>query len=222
MNDFVVIFDMDGVIVNSEPIHQDCEREIFQKMHISLTQEEHDRFMGVSGFDMWNQLINEFNLNESAKNLEIIQNNCFINKLKKSRPFPIIKGVRELISLLTEKEVLLMVASSSSHKIVNNVLTLSGLEKYFKYIINGSGRIKSKPAPDIFLKAAREGEVNPAECIVIEDSENGIKAAKHAGMAVIGLLNGTNSLESVNKADLIVDNLSDITIETFRNLIKLL
>ncbi len=220
MNNFVVIFDMDGVIVNSEPIHQECEREMFRKLNISLTQKEHDRFMGISGSEMWKQIIDKFELDENAENLVRIQNNCFIQKLENSNPFPIINGITDLIDLLSENKVLLLLASSSSQKVVNKVLSLSCLKKYFRHIVNGSGGIKSKPEPDIFLKAAGKGKVSPNNCIVIEDSENGIIAAKRAKMKVIGLLNGTNTRENVSKADLVVNDLAEITIETLLKLRK--
>ena len=219
MNDFVVIFDMDGVIVNSEPLHQECEREIFRELDISLTQEEHDRFLGVSGSDMWKQVIDRFDLKESVEYLVDIQNDCFIKKLEKSNPLPVIKGVKDLIKCLSENQIVLMLASSSSQRVVNKVLTICHLKDYFKYIISGSDVLNSKPAPDIFLKAAKTGGVNPDHCIVIEDSDNGIEAARKAGMKVIGFLNGFNSEENVSEADMIVSDFSEISLRFLNDLV---
>ena len=210
--DPVVIFDMDGVIINSEPLHQECEREMFRERSIFLTQEEHDRFLGVSGFYMWNQLIEKFDLMESVERLVEIQNTCFIKKLEKLKKLPIIEGVKSLIKDLSEKQVMLILASSSSRRVIDKTLTLCKLKKYFNYIISGYEVKKSKPAPDIFIKAAEMAGVSPGKCIVIEDSENGVLAAKHAGMKVIGFLNGFNSEESLFYADTIVNNFSELSI----------
>lgn len=218
MNDFAVIFDMDGVIVNSEPLHQECEREIFQDLDIVLSQEEHDRFLGVSGSDMWKQIIDRFDLKESVEHLIEIQNDCFIKKLESSKPLPIIKGVKTLIQSLSENQVVIMLASSSSQRLVSEVLRLSKLNNYFTYVISGSEVTNSKPSPDIFFKAAMAGGINPDKCVVIEDSENGITAAKRAGMKVIGFLNGFNAEESVSNADLIVSDFSEISLKTLNEL----
>ncbi len=218
MNDFAVIFDMDGVIVNSEPLHQECEREIFQDLDIVLSQEEHDRFLGVSGSDMWKQIIAKFDLKESVEYLVDIQNDCFIKKLENSKPLPIIKGVKTLIQSLSENQVVIMLASSSSQRLVSEVLRLSKLNNYFTYVISGSEVTNSKPSPDIFFKAAMAGGINPDKCVVIEDSENGITAAKRAGMKVIGFLNGFNAEESVSNADLIVSDFSEISLRVLNDL----
>ena len=220
MIDFVIIFDMDGVIINSEPLHQECERELFSELNIFLTQQEHDRYLGVSGFYMWKQLIEKFDLKESVERLVEIQNTCFITKLEKLKYLPIIKGVKSLIKDLSEKQVMLILASSSPQIVIDKILTLSKLEKYFKHIISGYEVKASKPAPDIFIKATEIAGVTPDKCIVIEDSKNGVKAAKHAGMKVIGFLNGFNSKESLFYADKIVNDFSEISIDTFLSLQK--
>jgi beta-phosphoglucomutase-like phosphatase (HAD superfamily) len=98
MDGFVVIFDMDGVIVNSEPIHQECERELFHKLNITLTQKEHDRFLGVSGSDMWKQIVEKFDLDESAEQLVEIQNSCFIHKLENLDHFLLINFLKDDIN----------------------------------------------------------------------------------------------------------------------------
>lgn len=210
--DPVVIFDMDGVIINSEPLHQECEREMFRERSIFLTQEEHDRFLGVSGFYMWNQLIEKFDLMESVERLVEIQNTCFIKKLEKLKKLPIIEGVKSLIKDLSEKQVMLILASSSSRRVIDKTLTLCKLKKYFNYIISGYEVKESKPAPDIFIKATEMAGVTPDKCVVIEDSKNGVLAAKHAGMKVIGFLNGFNSEESLFYADKVVNDFSELSI----------
>ena len=112
-----------------------------------------------------------------------------------------------------------MLASSSSQRIVNKVLEICHLKDYFKHIISGSDVVNSKPAPDIFFKAAKIEGVNPDKCIVIEDSENGVIAAKLAGMKVIGFLNGFNTEENVNNADLIVSDFPEISLGVLNDLI---
>lgn len=218
MNNNVIIFDMDGVIINSEPLHQECERELFHKLNIFLTQEEHDQFLGVSGPYMWKQLIEKYDLKESVEKMVEIQDTCFIKKLEKLKYLPIIEGVEGLIKNLSEKNVLLILASSSSQRLIDKILTLSRLKAYFKYIISGNEVEASKPAPDIFIKASEMAGVTPDKCIVIEDSENGIKAAKHAGMKVVGFLNGFNTKKSLFYADRIESDFSEISFDTFLNL----
>ena len=220
MNNFVIIFDMDGVIINSEPLHQECERELFSKLNIFLAQKEQNQFLGVSGFYMWKQLIEKYDLKESVEKLVEIQDTCFIKELEELKHLPIIKGVESLIKNLSKKNVMLILASSSSQIVIDKILTLSKLKKYFKHIISGSEVKASKPAPDIFIKASEMAGVPPNKCIVIEDSENGIKAAKYAGMKVIGFLNGFNTKDSLFYADRIENDFSKISIDTFLNLQK--
>ena len=114
---------------------------------------------------------------------------------------------------------MLMLASSSSQRLVGKVLEIYHLKDYFKHIISGSDVVNSKPAPDIFFKAAKAGGVNPDKCIVIEDSENGVLAARRAGMKIIGFINGFNSEESVKNADLIVNDFSEISLGVLNDLI---
>ena len=142
----------------------------------------------------------------------------FRSKLEKLKYLPIIIVIKNLIKNLSEKQVLLILASSSSQRVIDKILTLSKLKKYFKHVISGYEVKKSKPAPDIFIKAAEIAGVTPGKCIVIEDSENGVLAAKRAGMKVIGFLNGFNSEESIMNADVIVNDFSKISFDTLLNL----
>lgn len=180
-----IIFDMDGVLVDSEPFHVTIERRQFELNNLAITDEEHHQYMGVASDVMWHAIAKGHNLPLKvevliAQNLE--ESIRFFNELKE---IPVMPGLVEVLEALTVRGYPMAVASSSFHEIIELILTRTGLRRYFPHIVSSKEAGKSKPEPDVFLLAARKLGVNPTECLVVEDSFNGIKAAKAAGMRCI-------------------------------------
>ncbi len=129
-------------------------------------------------------------------------------------------GITELLQCLEENNIKMAVASSSSMVFIETVLKKLSIERYFEFYISGENIIKSKPEPDIFLKAAQMLRTEPAQCIVIEDSKNGVIAAKRAGMKCIGYINTNSGNQDLSPATKIIDNFHSLTFETLQNLVR--
>ena len=112
------------------------------------------------------------------------------------------------------------IASSNNRKIVDAVVKKFRLDKYMKFIISGEEVKKGKPDPEIFLTAAKKIDVSPQGCLVIEDAENGVKAAKAAGMKCIGLKNIGSGNQNLSEADLVVNSFKELNLNIIKNLWK--
>lgn len=205
-----VIFDMDGVIIDSEPLHLKVEEDIFKKLGISITYEEHNTFIGTTSHYMWDRIKTDHNLTQALEELVELDRNTYLDFLNNTLDLEPIKGVKELIIDLNKNNIKLAVASSSPLNIIDRVLNLFELRNYFDYIVTGDYVSKSKPEPDIFLYAAKKLDVDPKECLVIEDSHNGVLAAKKANMKCIGYKNLNSGDQDLSKADLTINNFKNI------------
>ena len=125
-----------------------------------------------------------------------------------------IPGTLELIEDLYQNKIKLAVASSASNEIVRTVLSMLSLERFFPVRVTMDDVKNGKPFPDLFLRAARAINTTPEKCIVIEDSENGVKAARSAGMKCIGFDNWNSGGQDLSRANMIVNRLSDLSYET--------
>jgi len=189
-----VIFDMDGVLVDSEPFHVQTEKRMFRKMNLDISDEEHAGYMGTATDVMWKQIIGKRNLPidiPEITELTIKEGLPYFYSLEKIDPMP---GLIDLLEKLKSKNIPMAVASSSDPETIRIILEKSGLRKYFLQAVSSSEVGKSKPEPDVFLHAAKILGVLPENCVVFEDSKNGIKAAKAAGMYCIAYC-GANSGE---------------------------
>jgi beta-phosphoglucomutase family hydrolase len=212
-----VIFDMDGVLVDSEPFHAQNEKLMFKKLGLDITDEEHSNFTGVATDVMWQQISEIRELPYSVvelTELTVIQSNKYFGSLEKIEPFP---GLVDLLEKLFDAEIPLAVATSSDAVTMQNILEKSGLRKYFRFTVCRDDVAKSKPAPDVFLRAAKLLGVAPENCLVFEDSKNGIKAAKAAGTYCIAYSGGNSGHQDQTQAD---RRISDFNELDFDNLLK--
>lgn len=212
-----VIFDMDGVIIDSEPFYLDIGMELYKRLNINITEEEHNSYTGVSNTNMWADIKNKYGLRETVNELVEIQNNANIKYLEKNLKM-LIPGVVEILESLRENRIKVALASSSSMEIIRMVLEKFKIIEYFQAIESGENLEKSKPAPDIFLNAAKMLKVEPECCTVIEDSHNGVTAAKSAGMKCIGFKNLNSGNQNLEAADLIVTSLENVNLNMIRKL----
>ena len=201
---------MDGVILDSEPIYYQIETKFFKNLGISISDEEYHTFVGLSMNEMWRRIKNNHNLKEE---IEILVNNnneavfqyFFNSEILQPTPF-----LEQFIQNLLEKNIKLAVASSSSKKLIEVILEKLMLKKYFKICVSGNEVKNGKPAPDVFLHTANLLKVNPQECLVIEDSTNGVKAAKSAEMRCIGFQNFNSGNQDLSDADMIISTFSEL------------
>ncbi len=210
MKSIAVIFDMDGVILDSEKVYQEIEREMFRELGIPVSIQEHREFTGSSERAMWQKMKLQYGFRENPDELVRNERQRFLNKMNAPGGIPAVEGSTDLIHRLHESGIPVLVASSSSREIIETVLQSLNISDCFQGIVSGDDVPHSKPAPDIFLKASELAAVPPSGCTVIEDSENGILAARSAGMKVIGLqIPGSGDLD-LTGADRIVSNLNEI------------
>ena len=176
------IFDMDGVLFDTERIYQQVWQELATERGIELDQDFPKAISGTNGRYMCEVIERYYHVLDGRTIME----ECMARiKRTLSLSVPVKKGVSELLDLLQEKGIPVAVASSSSIQQITSNLKTAGLSDYFSAIVSGTEVEHGKPAPDIFLYAAEKIGVKPQECVVFEDSENGIKAGHAAGCITI-------------------------------------
>lgn len=205
-----IIFDMDGVLVDSEPFHIEIEKRQFRQNEILVSQEEHHRYLGVASDMMWKEISQNHKLDLPVEKL-IEQNKSesilFFSELD---DIPVMPGLIELLEKLQQKNYPRAVASSSFPEIIDLILEKTGLNKYFDVVVSSREAGKSKPEPDVFLLAAQKLGVHPENCLVIEDSKNGIKAAKSAGMKCIAFQGPGVNPENQKQADAVIFDFKEL------------
>jgi HAD superfamily hydrolase (TIGR01509 family) len=212
------IFDLDGVIIDSEPIHFRIEQKMFRELKIKVSQSAHAGYVGMSSENMWEDIIKKFGLSVCVQELVQKKNLLYIQYLSKNRNIQPVAGVFPLIRELRENGFILLVASSSPREVIDLVLRKFRLAEFFSARVSGTELQQSKPHPGIFLKAASLANTEPQNCVVIEDAENGVKAAKAAGMKCIGFLNPNSGGQNLEKADLIICSFAELSLGRIRNL----
>jgi len=202
-----VIFDMDGVIVDSEPRHEKAFLEIFDEIGFGQTHGIHfPDYIGRSDKAVWLDFIANHKPSYTYEDLTAMKQNRFLEILRAEQP--IFDGLPELVAKLNAKYPL-AVASGSLHPVIDEVLVIKNLRSYFSAVVSGQDVAKGKPAPDIFLRAADLIKKKPQECVVIEDSVAGVEAGRAAGMQVIAITNSFVA-EKLGRADRIVKNYDEI------------
>ncbi len=188
MNQFdAVIFDMDGVIVDSEPYHDQSFLEVWKEMGYGDCHGMHfPDFYGRSDRVLWKTFIEKHHPPQSIEELIGLREERLIQLLRDEQP--IFDGVPELGQCLA-KRFPLAVGSGSAHRIIDEVLAMRDLRRYFRCTVSSEDVEQPKPAPDIFLLAAKRLGVEPAKCCVIEDTVSGVLAGKAAGMTVLAITN---------------------------------
>ncbi len=184
----LVIFDCDGVLVDSEPISISVLVKAMADLGVTITEDEaYERFLGKSLATLIDILETEFNVHANEEFLEGIRTNLYARFRTELKPIP---GIADTIDALG---VPCCVASSSQVERIRLSLSITGLLPKLPDIFSASMVKRGKPAPDLFLYAASKMQVEPRNCIVIEDSPAGIAAAKAAGMTVFAFTGGSHA-----------------------------
>lgn len=206
-----VIFDMDGVIIDSEPTHMKLENETYKKLGIEVTGDEHLSFVGSTSHYMWETLKNKYKLTQTLEELIEYERTKYFKYLNSDEcEITLIEGVKELIEDLHENGVKLAIASSSPLNVIEAVAKRFQIEKYFEVFVTGDYVKKSKPEPDIFLYASKKLGVSPENCVVIEDSHNGVLAAKNAGIKCVGINSDVEGRQDISMADLVINSFKEV------------
>ena len=201
-----VIFDMDGVIIDSEEIHKKAYYETFTSIGVNVSDDLYKTITGSSTINAFQKLVAHFNLNLNPEDLVLHKRKRFVNFFENDSTLHLVKGVEEIIKHCYHKNLTLILASSSAMVNIDRVFTRFNLHNYFTAKISGADLIASKPHPEIFEKAAILGNTSKENCIVIEDSDNGVKAANDAGIFVIGYKNPMAEDQTLENANFIINN----------------
>jgi len=205
-----VIFDMDGVIIDSEPVYFEIDKQMFEELNIAVSFEEHCSYVGTSSQNMWTAIITKHGISEQPAELMRKEYSLYLEHLANAKDLQPIDGVVELIHELYKNNFKLVLASSSQMASIDIVLNKFKLDELFIAKVSGSELAHSKPHPEIFLRSARLIKSDPSECIVIEDSKNGVTAAKAAGMKCIGFLNPNSGNQDLKNADLVIHSFGEL------------
>ncbi len=211
-----VIFDMDGVLVDSEPLHYEANRQLLEdKLDIELKYDYYKQFIGSTVTYMWEKMKEDFGIEGiSAAELRAMADDIK-EELVETEGYPEIEGVIGFVRRL-EGCCTLAVASSSYLRNIERNIDRLGLSSNFRVLVSGTEVDNPKPGPDIFLEAAKRLGVEPQECVVIEDSENGVLAARAAGMACVGFINVNSGKQDLSKADYLVESFLSVDYEFLR------
>lgn len=201
---------MDGVIIDSEPVYFKIDKQMFEELNIAVSFEEHCTYVGTSSQNMWDAIIKKHGIPGHPGELMRKEYNLYVEHLANANDLQPIDGVIELINDLHENNFKLILASSSRMEIIDIILKKFKLSDLFIAKISGSELAHSKPHPEIFLKAAQLAGSEPKECIVIEDSKNGVAAAIAAGMKCIGFLNPSSGDQDLKSADIVIRSFKEV------------
>lgn len=213
-----VIFDMDGVIVDTEPVHHYAYNLHFKQLNIPITPEMYASFTGNSTKNIFERLKAEFNLEEDVQTLVETKRNLFNDAFDSKQDLYLFDGVEDLIKELHANGMQLVLASSSATVTINRIFNRFGLHHYFTHIISGEDFPKSKPHPAIFQHAAFLANTPVEQCIVIEDSTNGVAAAKAAGIYCVGYDSVNSKLQDYSKADKVISHFNELSFDVIRNI----
>jgi HAD superfamily hydrolase (TIGR01509 family) len=204
-----VIFDMDGVIIDSEPMYTQAAIMALKEYQIEVSVDYLNQFIGSTTHHMCKTIIEDFAIDATPKDLVQLNEKMYRDILN-AKGHLIIPYVIDLIKDLHTHGIKLAIASSSSAEAIEEVLTSLSIKEYFIIYVSGDQVALPKPSPDIFLEAARLLEVEPDHCMVIEDSFNGVTAANVAGITSIGYVNPNSGNQDLSKAAMLIEGFEEV------------
>ncbi|MEY4012961.1 MAG: hypothetical protein RIT22_2085 [Bacteroidota bacterium] len=205
-----VIFDMDGVIVDTEPVHRYAYYKQFEELNIEVTEAMYTSFTGFSTRNTFQTLKEQFQLEHEVEDLIQRKRSIFNDAFDTKEDLELLEGVRTLIEDLHQNGIQLILASSASKVTIDRVFTRFGLHDFFTHIVSGEDFPKSKPHPAIFEHAASLSVAPKENCIVIEDSTNGVKAAKAAGIFCVGYNSEHSKDQNLAEADVVINHFKEL------------
>jgi HAD superfamily hydrolase (TIGR01509 family) len=209
---------MDGVIVDTEPVHRYAYFKQFEEMNVAVTEELYTSFTGNSTRNIFQKLKEKFNLEQDVEDLILRKRSIFNDAFDSKEDLELLEGVENLIKELHENGVQLILASSASKVTIERVFSRFKLHQYFTHLVSGEDFPKSKPHPAIFEHAASLSIAPKESCIVIEDSTNGIKAAKAAGILCVGYNSIHSEAQDLSQADVVINHFNELGFDEVKNI----
>jgi beta-phosphoglucomutase len=210
MNIKACIFDLDGVIVDTARFHYIAWKELANELGFDFTEKQNEQLKGVSRMRSLEILLEIGGKNfddTTKKELANKKNKRYVELIKTLTPNDILPGVPNFLNDLKNKNIKIALGSASKNAMT--ILQSIELVDFFDAIIDGNKVTKAKPDPEVFLNAAKDLKTAPKECIVFEDAQAGIEAAKTGGMYAVGIGNP----ENLQNADIVITNFVGISFD---------
>lgn len=209
---------MDGVLINTEPMHYRMWKEAFHDRGLEISYDVYKGCIGTTDAFLMDLIWENYKWDFRGDGKLIEERAVIEARMLKEEGFPEMPGVKEMVRRLHEAGFLLAVASSSPLERIKAAVDYIGVGQYFSLLNSAENVAHSKPAPDIYLDTAKKLGVMPEECIVLEDSENGSIAAVSAGMICVGLDNPDSGDQNLERASAVIRELHEFTPELIRHL----
>ena len=212
-----VIWDVDGVLVDSYAPHFESWRKTAEKLGVSYTEED---FLSGFGKTSREHLKENFGASMADDQLDQIESDKeALYREMVTEEFPAMPGARELVQALKDADFKIALATSGPAANLMLAVRMMKLQPFLSAVVSGADVTKGKPDPEVFLKAAKNCGVEPSRCVVIEDSRFGVQAAKAAGMGCLGLLSTGHERAELDEADRVVESLEGVTADDVRALL---
>lgn len=203
-----VIFDMDGVLVDSEPMHVEAMRAVLRPYGVPYTDEENEQFFGFTDLEVFRILRERHARLPDPGELARGRTRLLVRQTRERTVA--MRGIPEVPRRLRALGYRLAVASSSAVPVIEATVEVLGLAPVFEALVSALEVGRGKPAPDVFLEAARRLDLPPRDCLVVEDSRNGLLAAKAAGMACAAVPCPATRHENFAEADFRLTELPEL------------
>jgi HAD superfamily hydrolase (TIGR01509 family) len=209
---------MDGVIIESEPLHYIAYHKMFDDVNIKVPDSLYESFTGKSTLNICKQLCDIYQLEASPESLVALKRKHFDHIFENDTTFNLIDGVLDLIKDYHENGLTLVLGSSATMPSIDRIFKRFDLNSYFKAKFSGADLKESKPHPEIFIKASEATGFLKEECMVIEDATNGIKAAKAAGIFCVAYDSFHSKNQDYSQADIVIKKFEEITYNKVKHL----
>jgi len=208
------LFDLDGVVVDTARYHYIAWNKIAEELGFHFSEQDNERLKGVSRMESLDILLDVGGINiDSAQKTELAEkkNNLYVSYIRQMTPDEILPGVIRFLDELHKNNLLIALGSASKNAMF--ILDKIGLAQKFDAVIDGNKVFRAKPDPEVYLKGASELGVSPENCLVFEDAQAGIDAARKGGMSVIGI----GKVENLKNADFVIPGFANMNIDQLRS-----
>ena len=204
----IIIFDMDGVILDSEPLHENARQMMYRNFGI-VPDENFPNPVGKSSSGFWRTVSGLCGIERDPYELEAEQYHLVAMQIRDNH-VPVSDGLMDVLNWAKENGVKIGLASSSTRVLVDNALKFLGIRDWFDYTVSGDEVEHKKPYPDPYLKVLEMAGMAPEDAVAVEDSNSGVQAAKNAGVFCFGYDNPTSGDQDLSNADCVIKKLNEI------------
>jgi len=212
-----LIFDMDGVLVDSEPFHQNVLQSVCDRLAIPIDKPYYTTLVGMGDLQLWSKLIDDFELDKPHSWYMSFHKKILYEALSSAEVSPM-PYVLDFMEDLKSNSFRLSLGSSSPVKVIDTFVEKLKIAPYFDHLVSREHVNLGKPHPDIFLEVARRYQLPPEEFLVIEDSYNGVCAATSAGMRSIGYVHPNSGKQDLSGAVMVIDSFSRISAQGLKEM----